>query len=103
MFNEELKSINEAEERAERMKKDAKAEAKALVEQTMSKTREEILEAEAKAKERYDSLVNQGMVSAQGKYEKAIHEAGVEASKMAEEARRHQAEAISYIKERLGS
>ncbi len=103
MFSEELKSINEAEEKAEQMRKDARAEAKALVDKAALEAQQKISAAEVQAKERYDSLVNQGLVSAQGKYEKAIHEAGSKAGKMAEEARKHQSEAVKFIRERLGS
>jgi len=103
MFTEELKSINEAEAKAEQIRRDAKLEAKAIVDNANSEALRIIGDAELAAKERYDSLIMQGTDSAQAKFEKAIHEAEIDASKMADNARKNQPQAINYIKERMNA
>lgn len=103
MFNEELKSITAAEERAEQIKKDARAEAKTMIDQANAKAQTIVADAESKAKERYDSLKEQGLESANGKYQQAIHEAEQQAADLAQAARARQSEAISYIKKGIGA
>lgn len=102
MFTEELTRIKKAEDEADSIRRDAKLEAKSLVEKANTQAGKILLEAEAKAKDAYDAFLRDGESQADKEQEKALRLALEEANSLGAQALKHQSDAIRFIKERTG-
>lgn len=101
MFTEELQTIRQAEERADTIRKDAKAEAARLMKDANTKAGKIADEAEINAKTRYEAFLADGQQTAQAEYENAIADAKKLCAKMAAEAGERQDRIVKFIAERI--
>lgn len=101
MFTEELKLIKETEDDAERLRKDARAEAKSIVQEADRTAAKVLADAASQAKTRYDALIAEGQDIAQRQYEEAIRGAREQCSEMAKAAETQKPEIVRTIVERI--
>ncbi len=101
MFTEELKLIKEAEEQADRMRKDAKLSARKSIDETNAKADKMVEEAFAREKEKCDALLKDGKEIAERIYDQAIREAHESCEHMDKLAQAKKEEAIKFIAERI--
>ncbi len=101
MFTEELTLIRNAENDADRQKKDAKLEAVTMTESAYSEATKIVNAAEKEAKEKYDKLIAEGEKIADEEYAQAIKEAKDTAESMAKKALDGKAKVASFIVERI--
>ena len=101
MLTEELNCINDAEIKAEALKKDAKANAKAMVEQATVEASEKLSNAEREAKDYFDRLMVEGNEIAEMQYQDAIKEAKYKCVQMVEKAGGKQEDVVNFIVERI--
>lgn len=99
MFAEELKLIKKAEDDAAEAQKDARLEAKRLVEEATSEAAKIVEAAEASAKERIAALKAEGDEQAKKNYEEALKEAEHKAAALVGTANKEQA--VKEIAERI--
>ena len=83
------------------MKKDARVQARKLIEQANTEAGRIISEAEAKAKDCFAALVADGQEKAQSEYDEAIAQAGKACEQMAAEAGNKQDQIVKFISERI--
>ncbi len=101
MFTEELNVITQTEDKADALRKEAKAEARMLIERANTEAGRIISEAEEKAKDRFENLISEGQKAAQIQYDEAIACAEDFCVKMAEEAGKKQDQVVKFISERI--
>ena len=101
MFTEELSVIRQTEDAAEKMKKEARSEARMMTEKANTEAGELISWAENQAKDCFEALVKEGQDTAQEEYEQAIAEAERLCGAMAEEAGKNQDRVVKFIAERI--
>ena len=101
MFTEELTAIREAEEQSEDIKRNVKTEVKRMIEAARQEADKILDDEEIKAKEIYDSLIQEGMNEADTEYDVAIAKAHIDAENMVKAAEAKKDEVIDYIVERI--
>lgn len=101
VFTEELTLIRNAENDADRQKKNARVEAAGITEKAYSEATNIVDAAEKSAKEKYDILLAEGEKTADEQYKQAIEEAKAKADEIAEKALSNMNEAVCYIVERI--
>ena len=102
LFTDELEKIKQAEDKADAIKKEAKLEARQIVDKAGTEANRIIQEAELKAKEVYDEFLRDGERRADREQEEAIKRARDEANALGAQALKNQNAAIQFIKERIG-
>ena len=100
MFTEELKLIKDAEDQADKMRKEAKVSAK-LTQETDAKADKMVEEAFAREREQCQALLKDGQEIAGKLYDKAIEDAQEFCREMELKAREKKEEAIRFIAERI--
>ena len=101
MFTEELTAIREAEEQSEDIKRNVKTEVKRMIEAARQEADKILDDEEIKAKEIYDSLIQEGMNEADTEYEVAIEKAHIDAENMVKAAQAKKDKVIDHIVERI--
>ena len=101
VFTEELNVIRETEKEVEKMKKDARTEARMMVDKANTEAGRLIGRAEEEAKDCFEGQVKEGHEIAQKNYEEAIMEAENKCAQMAEEAGKNQDRVVKFISERI--
>lgn len=101
MFTEELKLIKEAEEQADKMRKEAKIAAKNSTEETDERANQMIEEAFSKEKEQCQALIKDGQKIADELYRETIETAQALSREIDASACKKQNEAIRFIAERI--
>ena len=101
VFKEELTAIREAEEQSEAIKKNVKTDVKRMIEAAKAEAERILDEEETKAKEIYDSLIQEGMNEADTEYEAAIEKAHIDADNMVRAAEARKDKVIDHIVERI--
>lgn len=101
MFTEELNIIRQAEDQADALRKDARVQARTLIEQANTEAGRIIAEAEEKAKDCFAALIKEGQEKAQNEYDEAIAQADKICAEMAAEAGKNQEQAVKFIAERI--
>lgn len=101
MFTEELQAIRQAEDTADALRKEAKAEAAKLIKDANTKAGKLADEAETKAKECYEAFLAEGQQAAQAQYEGAVAQAKELCTKMEAEAGEKQDRIVKFIAERI--
>ena len=101
MFNEELTAIRKAEEDSDSLRKEAKLEARKMVEQAKAEAEKILAEAEEAAGRTYNGLIQEGMNEADQEYDAALEKARLDAEDMAAQAEARKDEVIDYIVERI--
>ena len=102
VFTEELSKIKHAEDKADALRKEARQEAKAIIEGANTKANQIILEAETSARSVYDGFLKDGEEQADKEQESALKLAVEESKGLGAQALKHQNDAIRFIKERTG-
>ena len=101
MFTEELKLIKEAEEQADRMRKEAKIAAKNSTAEADARANQMIEEAFSEEKEQCQALLKDGKKIADELYSVAIENAKALCAEIDASACKKQNEAIKFIAERI--
>ena len=101
MFTEELTAIREAEEQSESIKKNVKTEVKRMIEAAKAEAEQILDDEETKAKEIYETLIQEGMNEADSEYEAAIEKAHIDAETMVKAAEEKKDKVVDYIVERI--
>ena len=101
MFTEELNLIREAEEQADRMRREARTSAKNLTRESDAEANRLVEEAFATEKEKCDALIEDGRRIAQQEYEETIAAAEKACAEMARQAEGKQQKAVNFIAERI--
>lgn len=101
MFTEELQAIRQAEDAADALRKEAKAEAAKLIKDANTKAGKLADEAETKAKECYEAFLAEGQQAAQAQYEDAVAQAKQLCTQMEAEAGEKQDRIVKFIAERI--
>ena len=101
MFTEELQAIRQAEDTADALRKEAKAEAAKLIKDANTKAGKLADEAETKAKECCEAFLAEGQLAAQAQYEDAIAQAKQLCTQMEAEAGEKQDRIVKFIAERI--
>ena len=101
MFTEELQAIRQAEDAADALRKEAKAEAAKLIKDANTKAGKLADEAETKAKECYEAFLAEGQQAAQAQYEDAVTQAKQLCTQMEAEAGEKQDRIVKFIAERI--
>ena len=101
MFTEELNQIKESEEKADSLRKTAKAEAKKLIETADTEAGKLLSDAEITAKNKYDKLIKEGQEIAQSQYDQAIADARGKCGEMERKAGLKESGVIQNIAERI--
>lgn len=101
MFTEELNLINQAETDAEALRKNAKAEARRLIEEANTKAEKRIAKAQAEAKAEYDALIKEGQRIAEENDAQAIAAAKAQCDEMTAKAQTREADVVKNIVERI--
>ena len=97
----ELTAIRKAEEDSDSRKREAKLEARKMVEQAKAEAEKIISDAEDEGNKTYNSLIQEGMNEADQEYDEAMEQARVDAKEMAEKAETKKDKVIDYIVERI--
>ena len=101
MFTEELNRIKESEEKADILRKEARMEAKKLMEAANTEAGKLLADAEITAKNKYDQLIKEGQQIAQSQYDQAIADARGKCAEMEEKAGQKESDVVQSIAERI--
>lgn len=101
MFATELKSVQAAEEKAEKMQKDAKLEAKQIAFDAERKAAEVLTDSEMKAEQIYQEKIRIGEERAKAEYDAAMEERKKACGQMTEAALVNCEKAVNMISERI--
>ena len=101
MFEDALNQIKDAEEQAEKMKREARASAKTLKENANTEVNKLIDQAFADEKEKCQELIRQGQEIADRQYAEAIASAEALCTELREQAASRQDKAVDFIAERI--
>lgn len=101
MFKEELNLIKIAEADAEQLRKDCKAEAKALIEEANTNAQQLLEDAKVKAKKVVDTLSEEGQAEAQKQYDAAVEATKEKCAELEANAKAKELDVVSKIVERV--
>lgn len=102
MFNEEINIIRETEEKAELIKKQAKIDAKKLLEDSGMRATTIVQEAQSKAKDSYNAWMEDGQKKSEAEYDEHMAAARQDCQEMIAKAKKNQHKAVTLITERIG-
>lgn len=101
MFTEELKSIKDAEDRAEALKKEARLEAKKMIENANTEAGIILAEAEEKSRDMISGYAAEGQEAASAEHDRIIAEAEEICKKLEADAGKKQDQIVRFISERI--
>jgi len=103
VFAEELAKIKDSEACAEQLQKQTKVEIKQMLAEAEAEAGRMIETAEQRAKETYDSFINEGLDISDQQYEQHLKKMKEEFNAMIEQAKANQSKAVEFIAERIVS
>ena len=101
MFVEEITRIRESEAKADELQKNAKLESKKSLSDAKAQAARMVEEAELKAKEIYDTYIQEGQDEAERQYEQFLKDTHAECDDLIAKAKDNEDKAVELIAERI--
>ena len=101
MFVEEITRIRESEAKAEELQKNAKLESRKSLSDARAQADRIVEDAEMKAKEIYDTYIQEGQNEAEKQYEQSLRETHEKCQMLIAKAKDNEDKAVELIAERI--